>query len=140
MIRFLLAHELGHRARSTKSWTTLVGGRLLMVMVMVMGGWLIVVASFGAAGLTSDPVQWVFAWTYIAPVMLFVGAWATAARRDRATELVCDDHANDVGFPLTEDAAASLQQLGRSRVRAPRVMRTHPDWETRLRHAQQRVR
>ncbi len=135
MIRFLLAHELGHRARSTKSWTTLVGG----VLLMVMGVWLIVVASFGVAGVTSDRVQWVFAWTYGALVLLCVGAWALAARRDRATELVCDEYASDVGFPLTEGAAASLQQLGRCRVRLPRAMRTHPDWKTRLRNAQQRV-
>lgn len=70
MIRFLLSHELGHRARSTKSWMTLVGG----VLLMVMGVWLIVVASFEVAEVTSDRVQWVFAWTYGASLMLFVGA------------------------------------------------------------------
>ncbi|MGJ7442940.1 M48 family metalloprotease [Aquipuribacter sp. MA13-6] len=136
MIRFLLAHEVGHQVRSTKSLTTLVGGGTLMAL----GLWLIAMASLDAADVATDLGPWLIAWTYIALVMLSVGAWALAARRDRVTELDCDDYAADVGFALTPGAAESLRQLGSGRVRLPRVMRTHPDWRTRLRHAQRRIR
>lgn len=136
MIRFLLAHEVGHQVQSTKSLTTLVGGGVLMAL----GVWLIAMVSLGAAGVATDLGPWLVIWTYIALVLLSVGAWAWAARRDQVTELGCDDYAADVGFPLTQAAAETLQQLGRSRVRLPRVMRTHPDWRTRLRNAQQRIR
>lgn len=132
MIRFLLAHEMGHRVRSTRSWTSLVAGLFLMVLAV----WFFVMFSSAVAGIATGRTLWV---TYGALVLVFLGAWSLAARRDRVTELGCDAYAGDVGFPLTEGAATSLQQLGRSRFRLPRVLRTHPDWESRLLQARNRA-
>lgn len=131
MIRFLLAHEIGHVARSTRSWTSLTGGGFLLLLVV----WFVVFASLGAAEVTTGRSQW---WIYSALVALFLVAWALAAQHDRASELGCDDYAGAVGYPLSESAAASLHRFGTSRVRLPLFTRTHPDWATRLRNAQHR--